>query len=65
MDPLCSGIRFAEFSLLLLQFFEKQVKLQDLKRPLLPPVMGLQFLDLSLEDLHAIRDYLSTQTLPD
>jgi uncharacterized protein (TIGR02266 family) len=28
------------------------------KKPSLPPGMGLQFLDLSLEDLHAIRFFL-------
>lgn len=30
----------------------------SLKKPSLPPGMGLQFLDLSLEDLHAIRAFL-------
>ena len=30
----------------------------ELKKALLPPGMGLQFLDLSLEDLHAIREFL-------
>jgi uncharacterized protein (TIGR02266 family) len=31
----------------------------DLRKQLLPPGMGLQFLDLSLEDLHAIRNFLN------
>ena len=30
----------------------------SLKKPSLPPGMGLQFLDLSLDDLHAIRAFL-------
>jgi len=30
----------------------------SLKKPSLPPGMGLQFLDLSLEDLHTIRAFL-------
>lgn len=29
-----------------------------LKKPSLPPGMGLQFLDLSLDDLHTIRAFL-------
>lgn len=31
----------------------------DMKKALLPPGMGLQFLDLSLEHLHVIRDFLN------
>ncbi len=30
----------------------------ELKKPLLPAGMGLQFLDLTLEELHMIRDFL-------
>lgn len=32
--------------------------LSSLKKPSLPPGMGLQFLDLSLQDLHSIRVFL-------
>ncbi len=34
-----------------------------LKKYSLPPGMGLQFLNLSLEDMHAIREYLDTGDL--
>ncbi len=33
---------------------------RDLKSSILPPGMGLQFLNLSLENIHAIRDFLNT-----
>lgn len=33
------------------------------KKPTLPPGMGLQFLDLSLDDLHAIREFVDTECL--
>jgi uncharacterized protein (TIGR02266 family) len=31
----------------------------NLRKSSLPPGMGLQFIDLSLENMHAIRDYLN------
>jgi uncharacterized protein (TIGR02266 family) len=31
-----------------------------IKKPSLPPGMGIQFLDLSLDDLHSIRAFLNT-----
>jgi uncharacterized protein (TIGR02266 family) len=33
------------------------------KKPLLPPGFGVQFVDIALDDLHAIRDYLSNNDL--
>jgi len=33
------------------------------KKPSLPPGMGIQMLDLSLDDLHAIRDYIKERCL--
>ena len=33
------------------------------KKPALPPGMGIQMLDLSLDDLHAIRDYIKERCL--
>jgi hypothetical protein len=37
----------------------------NLRKLSLPPGMGLQFLDLNLDDLHAIRDFLrSGELLP-
>jgi Tfp pilus assembly protein PilZ len=30
----------------------------ELKKPSLPPGMGIQFLDLSLDDMHAIRAFI-------
>jgi len=35
----------------------------NLRKFSLPPGMGLQFMDLSLKDLHAIREYLNTGKL--
>ena len=35
----------------------------NVRKPSLPPGMGLQFLDLSLEKLHAIQGYLNTGKL--
>jgi len=35
----------------------------ELRKFSLPPGMGLQFMDLSLKDLHAIREYLNTGKL--
>ena len=35
----------------------------DIKKSILPPGMGIQFLDLSLENLRAIRDFLSKGNL--
>jgi len=35
----------------------------DLKKQLLPPGMGLQFVDLPLDQLHAIRDFLNNGEL--
>lgn len=34
------------------------------KKPALPPGFGVQFVDMNLDDLHAIRDYLTSSDLP-
>jgi uncharacterized protein (TIGR02266 family) len=34
------------------------------KKPALPPGFGVQFVDMSLDDLHAIREYLTDGDLP-
>jgi hypothetical protein len=37
--------------------------LKEPKKPSLPPGFGVQFVDIALDDLHAIREYLTSNDL--